>query len=81
MTAANYEALIDTFAGELAPAEDALVEALRDCDSYRLLANVSIERVAALTAENERLRQCVRRSLENAHDVELQDVPTRGAAA
>lgn len=49
--------LIEHLSIDLEEQETLLVEALRDRDGYQLLAKVSLERIATLTAENDRLRR------------------------
>ncbi len=49
--------VIDDLGDEIARTRDALVAALQDRDAYRLLAVLSIGRVAQLTVTNERLQQ------------------------
>jgi hypothetical protein len=41
--------------------EEDLIEALRDRDCYRLMAQIAIGQIAELTRHNDRLRVCLRR--------------------
>lgn len=60
MPAADYrELVIEHLNAELAEKDAALVEALRDCDGYRLLAYASLERIAQLTLQNDSLQRRV----------------------
>jgi hypothetical protein len=52
----DYEAVIDTFARELARTEDALVEARRCREAYRLLVSVALEQLHTALEREQRHR-------------------------
>lgn len=54
---------IDHLLADLHEAEAARIDALRQVSGYRQLAYVALQRIAELTAQNERLRKSVRGSL------------------
>lgn len=54
------ELFIDALCVERAQLEDRLVEAVRDCESYRLLACEALSVLSLVTAERDELRRRVR---------------------
>lgn len=69
----HRDLVIDHLAAEVARYEAALVATTQERDAYALLAKVALESVAVLTTRNERLQQCVRRTMQDAFDVDLTD--------
>jgi hypothetical protein len=50
---------------ELAGTQATLSTVVSECEAYRVLAQLSIHRIQELTVQNDRLRQCQRRSFED----------------
>lgn len=59
--------VIDHLLEELHEKQAALVEAYRDSEVYRQLALTAVGRVSELTKQNECLRTCLRRSLDERY--------------
>lgn len=77
----DYKDIVITdLSDELAATKIALIEALRDRAAYQLLAKVALGRITELTAQNDRLRLCVRRSLADVCGFDASDSAATEAA-